>query len=175
MSGKLAVGLVLFGVAGGAVAQPPNARIGEAVPRDVRELYDKGLQFLAKTQTENGDWRDGNQGPGVTGMALMVLAYAMLWARGESLGWLIAGVVLLDLGAQAAHIANQARIYALRPEVRNRLNTAYMVCFFAGGATGSGLGAYGWGLWGWPGACGAGVLLLALGLAGFVATARRAA
>jgi hypothetical protein len=54
-----------------AVAQPPNASIGEAVPRDVRELYDKGLQYLVKTQTQNGDWRDGNQGPGVTGLALM--------------------------------------------------------------------------------------------------------
>src|SRR5256885_1388673 len=55
-----------------AAGQPPHARIGEAVPRDVRELYERGLQFLAKTQTDNGDWRDGNQGPGVTGMGLMV-------------------------------------------------------------------------------------------------------
>jgi hypothetical protein len=57
---------------GAAFAQPPNARIGEAVPRDVRELYDKGMQYLAKTQSENGDWTGGEQGPGVTGMALMV-------------------------------------------------------------------------------------------------------
>jgi hypothetical protein len=53
-------------------AQPPNARIGEAVPRDVRELYEKGMQFLAKTQAESGEWTGGQQGPGVTGMALMV-------------------------------------------------------------------------------------------------------
>jgi hypothetical protein len=57
---------------GSATAQPPNARIGEAVPRDVRELYDKGLQYLAKTQTTNGDWAGGQQGPGVTGLGLMV-------------------------------------------------------------------------------------------------------
>src|SRR2546423_12079426 len=55
-----------------ARAQPPNAGIGEAVPRDVRELYDKGLQYLVKTQTENGDWAGGQQGPGVTGLGLMV-------------------------------------------------------------------------------------------------------
>src|SRR6266481_3835421 len=71
MSRTLAVGLFLLGVAG-AHAQPPNARIGEAVPRDVRELYDKGLQYLVKTQTENGDWTGGQQGPGVTGLGLMV-------------------------------------------------------------------------------------------------------
>ena len=40
-------------------AQPPNARIGEAVPRDVRELYDKGLQYLVKTQADSGEWTGG--------------------------------------------------------------------------------------------------------------------
>lgn len=55
----------------GAAAQPPNASIGESVPRDVREVYDKGLQYLVKTQSEKGDWTGGQNGPGVTGMALM--------------------------------------------------------------------------------------------------------
>jgi hypothetical protein len=72
MSRTLAVGLVLFGGIASAIAQPPNARIGEAVPRDVRELYDKGLQFLVKTQSENGDWPGGQNGPGITGLGLMV-------------------------------------------------------------------------------------------------------
>lgn len=65
------VGLALVAVSL-APAQPPNARIGEAVPRDVREMYDKGLQYLVKTQSENGDWPGGQQGPGVTGLGLMV-------------------------------------------------------------------------------------------------------
>ena len=55
-----------------AMAQAPNAQIGDAVPRDVRELYDKGLQYLVKTQTEKGDWPGVHAGPGVTGMGLMV-------------------------------------------------------------------------------------------------------
>jgi hypothetical protein len=62
----------LTSVTAAANAQPPNARIGEAVPRDVREMYEKGMQYLAKTQSEAGDWPGGQQGPGVTGMALMV-------------------------------------------------------------------------------------------------------
>jgi hypothetical protein len=67
-----AVGLfVCLGGIAAVPAQPPNASIGEAVPRDVREIYDKGLQYLVKTQTENGDWRDGQQGPGITGLGLM--------------------------------------------------------------------------------------------------------
>jgi hypothetical protein len=65
------IGSVVLAAAAVAVAQPPNATVGEAVPRDVRELYDKGLQFLVKTQTENGTW-EGNQGQaGVTGLGLM--------------------------------------------------------------------------------------------------------
>lgn len=55
-----------------AHAQAPNIRYGEAVPRDVREMYDRGLQFLASTQTEKGDWQGGSdQGPGGTGLCLM--------------------------------------------------------------------------------------------------------
>lgn len=55
------------------IAQPLNARIGEALPRDVREMYDRGVQYLATTQSENGDWpRGGDVGPGITGLCLMV-------------------------------------------------------------------------------------------------------
>jgi predicted MFS family arabinose efflux permease len=105
------------------------------------------------------------------GLAVMAAAYALCWVGGDVLAWLVVGVVLLDLGAQAAHISNQARIFAIRPEARNRMNTVYMVSFFVGGATGSGLGAWAWGQWGWPGVCGVGVVLLGMGLAGFAATA----
>ncbi len=55
-----------------AFAQPPNARIGEAVPRDVREIYNKGLQYLVSTQSQSGGWSGGQTGPGVTGLGLMV-------------------------------------------------------------------------------------------------------
>lgn len=52
--------------------QDPTARFGEIVPRDVREMYDRGLRFLATTQSPNGDWTGGMEsGPGGTGLALM--------------------------------------------------------------------------------------------------------
>lgn len=57
-----------------ALAQGPNNRYGEVVPRDVRELYDRGLQYLVSSQNEGGDWpttgMDG--GPGMTGLGVMV-------------------------------------------------------------------------------------------------------
>jgi len=55
-----------------AGAQPPTIRYGEAVPRDVREMYERGLQYLANTQTESGNWTGGDTGPGGTGLGLMV-------------------------------------------------------------------------------------------------------
>ena len=74
MSRTLILSLLSVGVfAAGGGAQPPNARIGEAVPRDVREIYDKGMEYLAKTQSDKGDWQSGGQqGPAVTGLCLMV-------------------------------------------------------------------------------------------------------
>ena len=83
----------------------------------------------------------------------------------------MAGVVLLDLGAQSAHISNQSRIFAVRPEARSRMNTAYMTVSFVGGALGSYGGAYGWGRRGWDGVCFVGLGMTALGLLAFAATA----
>ncbi len=56
-----------------AAAQPPGVSRGEPVPRDVREMYDRGLQYLATTQTANGDWQSTgvDNGPGGVGLALM--------------------------------------------------------------------------------------------------------
>src|SRR4029077_17998660 len=65
---------ILFALPGAvppAIAQVPGERYGEGVPRDVREMYDRGIQYLASTQTEGGDWTGGQQGPGCTGLALM--------------------------------------------------------------------------------------------------------
>jgi hypothetical protein len=48
-----------------------------------------------------------------------------------------------------------------------------MVCFFVGGSTGSALGAWAWGRWGWPGPCGVSLVLLAVGLVRFVSKQKR--
>lgn len=71
LAGCLAAAL-LFVTSAPATAQITDVRYGEVVPRDVREMYDRGLQYLASTQSERGDWTGGQTGPGVTGLALMV-------------------------------------------------------------------------------------------------------
>ncbi len=53
-------------------------------------------------------------------------------------------------------ITNQAIIYALRPEARSRINSAYMFCYFLGGAAGSVAAGAVFSAWGWDGVCGLG-------------------
>ena len=49
---------------------------GQAVPRDVREMYERGLAWLQNNQNDNGRFKGGESGPGVTGLATMAfLAY----------------------------------------------------------------------------------------------------
>jgi hypothetical protein len=75
MKGRIStVAMLLTLLAVPARGQLPVSRGGEALPRDMREIYERGLQYLAGKQSPNGDWQDGGQqGPGITGMALMVL------------------------------------------------------------------------------------------------------
>jgi predicted MFS family arabinose efflux permease len=99
------------------------------------------------------------RGPALTvSLAILVslLAFVVFAAAGTQIWGLVLGVVLLDLGVQACHVANQTRIYPLMPEARSRLNTVYMVSYFLGGSLGSALGAYGWSRAGWMGVCAAG-------------------
>lgn len=98
------------------------------------------------------------------GIGTTLLSYVAMFAIGRWMWGLVAGCTLLDLGVQTGHVANQTRIYSMEPELRSRLNTVYMVSYFAGGATGSALGAYGWYRGGWLGVCCAGTLLSSLAL-----------
>ncbi|MCA9131963.1 MAG: squalene--hopene cyclase [Planctomycetales bacterium] len=54
-----------------ARGQPATLPSGDVVPRDVREVYDRGLEYLMQSQAADGTWSDGYRGPGTTGMALM--------------------------------------------------------------------------------------------------------
>ncbi len=134
-------GIAAFALAGvaGAIAAPVAGR-----------LADRGLSRPATA----------------IAMSLCVVAFAMtlgarqLWSapagRTAGLAILVAAAVLLDMGISANLVIGQRAIFALRAEVRSRLNGLYMATFFVGGAIGSGLGGWamargGWGLTAWIG------------------------
>ena len=97
-------------------------------------------------------------------IGLVILAYLVFGIAGSSYVGLVAGVILLDLGVQATHIANQTLIFSLQPEARNRLNTVYMVTYFLGGASGTFIASQIWHVWQWPGVVVIGVIFSVLAL-----------
>jgi predicted MFS family arabinose efflux permease len=68
---------------------------------------------------------------------LLTLSFVVLGAGTTSVAAVIVGIIVLDIGTQGMQITNQAVIYALRPDARSRINSAYMFCYFVGGAVGS--------------------------------------
>jgi predicted MFS family arabinose efflux permease len=86
-----------------------------------------------------------------------VLGAAILLAGqfGGSIGLvaLAGGMLVLDVAIQCGQTANQARVFALRPDARSRMNTAYMTCAFLGGSAGSWISVKIYRQWGWPGVC----------------------
>jgi predicted MFS family arabinose efflux permease len=84
---------------------------------------------------------------------LLLASYGLLALGRSALAGLVAGIVVLDLGTQGMQITNQAVIYAVRPDARSRVNSSYMVCYFAGGALGSLATGAVFGHAGWDGVC----------------------
>ena len=97
--------------------------------------------------------------------AFIMLASWLAFAAVGTVAGLIAGVILLDFGEQAALVSNQQVIYALRPEARNRLNTIFMGGMFLGGAIGSAGAVLVWHMAGWYAVCALGTALVAIAMA----------
>jgi predicted MFS family arabinose efflux permease len=95
-------------------------------------------------------------------VSLCLSAFIILWLAGTHLIGLVVGVLILDLGMNTGYISNQIRVYNLVANAESRLNTVYMVINYSGGALGSFMGTYVWGLWQWNGVCALGLSLLTI-------------
>ncbi|WP_345434225.1 MFS transporter [Actinoallomurus vinaceus] len=95
------------------------------------------------------------------GTVLLVASWAEIAAGERSPVWLLVGVIVLDLAHQAVLNSSQNVLYALRPEARNRINSAFMTSLFVGGAVGSALASVVWVHGGWTGVCVLGATLSA--------------
>jgi predicted MFS family arabinose efflux permease len=107
------------------------------------------------------------------GLGVVTLSFLVFAAAGSTIAGLVIGVIVLDAGMQVVNISNQTRIYQLPAAEHNRLNTVYMVTYFAGGSLGSALGLWAWGHWQWAGVCAVGIGALLLSAAVYLRGARR--
>lgn len=131
----------LFGLAGLA---------GAAMAVLAGKLADRGHQRLVVT----------------LGLVVLAVSWGLLGLGGTSVIALIAGVVVLDLAQQALQISHQSVIYALAPQARSRVTTAYMVSTFLGGTLASAAVALVYPAAGWAGVCllGGAVALVGIGV-----------
>lgn len=111
-----------------------------------------------------GRWMDHGHGRAVSAAALllMLLAWLPLLQLPTSLGWLLLGIVLLDLGGQALHVSNQALVLRAAEPVHGQLIALYMLFYALGSGMGAAAGPALQAHVGWTGVCsaGAGVALL---------------
>lgn len=92
-------------------------------------------------------------------LLLLLISFIIFWLFGRSFTGLVIGVILMDMGVQATHISNQAIIFSLNANARNRINTVYMVSYFVGGSAGTFLASKIWGSYHWAGVCAIGITL----------------
>ncbi|MBT2547648.1 MFS transporter [Arthrobacter sp. ISL-65] len=86
-----------------------------------------------------------------SGVALGLLAVSLVgaWLAQSSVIAMIVVVIVLDLAAQATLVLGQTRLLSLPGQNRSRLNTAFVVSNFLGGAIGSALAGPLWATGGW--------------------------
>ncbi|HEX4369183.1 MAG TPA: MFS transporter [Rhodopila sp.] len=95
-------------------------------------------------------------------LTALLLSWGVLVVFGHAVIGIIIGMIILDLGATAADISNRTVIFSLRPDVRTRLATIYMIGKFGGGGIAASLTGVVWADHGWRGVCGLGGALAAM-------------
>jgi predicted MFS family arabinose efflux permease len=103
--------------------------------------------------------RIGSRKMFTAGAVTVGVAFVCVAVAGCGLSILIFGMILLDVGSRVCLVANQSQIYALRPDVRSRLDTVFFVSCFLGAAMGAALGAYSVHRSAWPGLAALGLTL----------------
>jgi predicted MFS family arabinose efflux permease len=91
-------------------------------------------------------------------LVTVLLAWTLLAAFGAFLAGVIVGMIVLDMGATAADISNRTIIFSLRPDIRTRLATLYMIAKFSGGGLMAWLAGVAFSLGDWPAVCALGAV-----------------
>ncbi len=135
-----------------------------------------GLAGLAGALAAPVAGRLSDRGRGRAAMSgaivVLLLSWGLLAFGRSSVVALIAGIVVLDLGAQAMHISNQSAVYSLHGQARSRLTTAYMVAYFSGGVALSAATSALYSSDGWEAVCALGAGTAAVGLITWLVTER---
>ncbi|WP_421567300.1 MFS transporter [Stenotrophomonas sp. PD6] len=121
----------------------------------------------ALAAARSGHWSDRGHADRVSlgALLLLLLSWWPLSALHAGVGWLVLGVLLLDLAVQALHVTNQSLILAAAPaQAQAQAIAAYMLFYAAGSGLGALAGSALYAAHGWPAVCWAGAMVSALAL-----------
>ncbi len=109
----LVLGMAMFFNSGELLAQSDTLEIreGTGIPAEVRNIYRKGADYLAKTQNDNGSWGKGGGGHGDESAGVAALATMAFLSTGED----------PNFGKYARNVRA-----ALRFIIRKQNNTGYV-------------------------------------------------
>ncbi|MBT2534536.1 MFS transporter [Arthrobacter sp. ISL-48] len=123
-----------------------------------------------------GSFHDRGWSVPASGVALTLLAVSFVgaWLAQSSVIALVVVVIVLDLAAQTTLVLGQTRLLSLPGQNRSRLNTAFVVSNFLGGAIGSALAGPLWATGGWTTIAGTALAIVAAALLIWALTRRGA-
>ncbi len=98
------------------------------------------------------------------GCGLVLSSFTAMLAIPGSIGVLVAGTVLFDLGVMASFVSQQAIVTAIDPAARSRLNGILMTGAMVGVSVGAWGGSLAWIHFGWTGVCALGLVTGAIAL-----------
>ncbi|MBU3064601.1 hypothetical protein KO481_24100 [Nocardia sp. NEAU-G5] len=101
-------------------------------------------------------------------------SFVVLWVAGHHLGWLIAGILILDVAVRGTHLLNASVVYRLTEHARSRLASTCMTVYTLGGILGVVVGAAGYRESGWAAVSATGAIAMTIGLGIWAYQLRRA-
>jgi predicted MFS family arabinose efflux permease len=102
-----------------------------------------------------GRWMDRSGAVPVvtTGVCIMIAAWLVFGFAAMSMGFVVAGAILLDCGLRTAMVANQTLVNASVPDSRARANTIFGMHVWCGNAVGAFLTSTAFAHYGWLAVC----------------------
>lgn len=93
---------------------------------------------------------------------ILLLSWGMLALGQRSVGWIIVGAFLLDVGMQGLQVTHQTVIFKIAPHARSRVTAVFTTSAFFGASMGSAIATKSFALGGWAGLSIAGAALPAV-------------
>ncbi|WP_198343922.1 MFS transporter [Burkholderia ubonensis] len=152
--GKIGIAMVTMSGVAGVFVAPMAGRLGDRGLTTIGTIVSHLLIIFSMLLAAAGGW--------------LVPRLAIQHGVPVGLGLLVLSALVLDAGVIGDQTLGRRVINLLRPEIRGRVNGAFVGVFMVGGAIGSAISGWAWVEYGWLGVCVLAALFGLLALLAFV-------